>query len=101
MGERKKRESFVLSFCEIRAIILQFQGVPVKEPEEDVYDSCMIGCGGGGSGGDQRACFMSCAFQTADHICIVCAGSLWAKKKKKIVPLRGLLRKLLMLRNEF
>lgn len=28
------------------------------------------------------ACFMSCAFQTADHICIVCAGSLWAKKKK-------------------
>lgn len=67
---------------------MQFQGVPVKEPEEDVYDSCMIGggggCGGGGgSGGDQRACFMSCAFQMADHICIVCAGSLWAKKKKK------------------
>lgn len=61
---------------------MQFKAVPVKKPEEDVYDSCMIG-GGGGSGGPggQRACFMNCAFQTADHICIVCAGSVWAKKE--------------------
>lgn len=68
---------------------MQFKAVPVKKPEEDVYDSCMIGggggCGGGGGGsggaGGQRACFMNCAFQTADHICIVCAGSVWAKKE--------------------
>lgn len=45
---------------------MQFQAVPVKKPEEDVYDSCMIGggggCGGGGGSGGVGGGGAACVF---------------------------------------